>query len=104
LRAAGEAAGLIAARPTLLNRVLDETRKAGYGHRYAPGAGHYNYAQHEYDDGRDSIAVPVIVGRDVVATINLTWFRAAATAGEIVAAHLASLQDAAAEIARELAG
>lgn len=104
LRVGGETAGLLASRRTLLDRILEETRSAGYGHRYAPCAGHYNYAQHEYDDGRDSIAVPVVVHSDVIATVNLTWLRNVTTAHDIVAAHLGSLKDAAAEIARRLDG
>ena len=60
------------------------------------GAGRYP------DDGRNSIAVPVIVSGQVVAAMNLTWTRRAASVAQIVAEHLADLRAAAAEVAAGL--
>ena len=56
------------------------------------------------DDGRNSIAVPIIVAGQVVASLNLTWTRRAASTSHIVADYLGDLRAAAAETARELGG
>jgi hypothetical protein len=55
------------------------------------------------DDGRNSIAVPIILSGQVLASLNLTWTRRATTGPQIVADHLEDLRSAAAETARRLA-
>ncbi|CAM3715097.1 Transcriptional regulator [Polaromonas hydrogenivorans] len=92
----------LAKRPSVVARLLKETKRLGYGQRYQDFGGHYNLSRREWTDGRDSIAVPVIVGSDVVAVINLTWFHKVKTVEQIVAAHLETLKDASAEITRRL--
>jgi IclR family transcriptional regulator, mhp operon transcriptional activator len=102
LRASSEPGDFLAKRPAMVTRLLNETKRAGYGERYQDFGGHFNASRRESDDGRDSIAVPVVVGIDVVAVINLTWFHKVKTVEEIVAAHLGTLKDTAAEISRRL--
>jgi DNA-binding IclR family transcriptional regulator len=46
-------------------------------------------------DGRRSIAVPVFVHRQSVASLNLTWPTRRSTLDEIVARHLGTLQETA---------
>ena len=102
LRASSEPGDFLAKRPAMVTRLLNETKRAGYGERYQDFGGHFNASRRESNDGRDSIAVPVVVGVDVVAVINLTWFHKVKTVEQIVAAHLGTLKDAAAEISRRL--
>jgi IclR family mhp operon transcriptional activator len=51
-------------------------------------------------DGRRSIAVPVLVHRQSVAALNLTWPTRRSTLDEIVARHLGTLQETASAIGR----
>jgi IclR family transcriptional regulator, mhp operon transcriptional activator len=87
----------------MLNRLLNETKRIGYGERHQDFGGHFNLSRRESNDGRDFIAVPVVVNVDVVAVINLTWFHKVKTVEQMVAAHLETLKEAAAEISRRLA-
>jgi IclR family mhp operon transcriptional activator len=102
LRASNEPGNWIARKPALVERLLDETRREGYGRRSADFGGHFDKPRRESNDERDSIAVPVRAGDDVVAVVNLTWMHKVATVPQVVAAHLPRLADAAAEIAERL--
>jgi IclR family transcriptional regulator, mhp operon transcriptional activator len=102
LRASSEPGDFLAKRPAMVTRLLNEIKRLGYGVRYQDFGGHFNLSRRKWNDGRDSIAVPVVVGVDVVAVINLTWFHKVQTVDQIVAAHLGTLKDAAAEISRRL--
>jgi IclR family mhp operon transcriptional activator len=86
----------------MVTRLLNETKRLGYGERYQDFGGNFNLSRREWNDGRDSVAVPIVVDFDVVAVINLTWFHKVKTVEQIVAAHLGTLKDAAAEISRRL--
>jgi IclR family mhp operon transcriptional activator len=92
-------------------RVLAETRRRGYAVREPSFGGHYDKMRREWDDGRDSIAVPIIVGESndggsarVVGCVNLTWIRRVTTVAKIVARHLPALRAAAGEIAVAVGG
>ncbi len=102
LRASGEPGNFLAHRPTMVARLLEETRRLGYGARHAGFGGNYNLSRSQSDDDRDSIAVPVNVGSDVIAAVNLTFLHKVKTPQEIVSAHLGTLRDAATEIARRV--
>ena len=89
-----------------VSRVLAETRRRGYAVRDAAFGGHYDKARREWNDGRDSIAVPIVVadGTDgaparAIGCVNLTWIHRVTTVTQIVARHLPALRAAAAEIA-----
>jgi len=86
-----------------LARLVAMTQAQGYGAREPAYRPDQPEAAWPADDGRNSIAVPVIVAGRVVATMNLTWSRRTSAAGPIVAAHFPPLRDAAAEMARRLA-
>jgi IclR family mhp operon transcriptional activator len=78
--------------------VLQEDRRRGYATR-EPGYGYW-----VTDRSRAAaIAVPVMVEGRAMASINLCWVAGAVSTDEMVALHLAELQDAAAEIARGVA-
>jgi IclR family transcriptional regulator, mhp operon transcriptional activator len=102
LRASSEPGDFLAKRPAMVTRLLNETKRMGYGERYQDFGGNFNLSRREWNDGRDSIAVPIVVDFDVVAVINLTWFHKVKTVEQIVAAHLGTLKEAAAEISRRL--
>lgn len=77
--------------------VLERTRANGYGLRAADFGGHYDKPRSEHDDGRDSIAVPIIVpGHGILGCINLTWLKKVASVEQIVADNLAALREASA--------
>ena len=84
-------------------RVVAQTQAQGYGQRDPTIAGEGVGQKLMADDGRNSIAVPIIVSGQVVASLNLTWTRRATTTSQIVAEHLEDLRAAAAETALRLA-
>src|SRR5262249_21760487 len=104
LRASAAPADAFARDPVWLARMVAQTQAQGYGMRDPAMTGEGRGRSPMPDDGRNSIAVPVIVAGQVVASLNLTWTRRAASVGQIVSEYLADLRGAAAEMARELAG
>lgn len=88
--------------PARLARLVAQTQAQGYALRDPLFAGESDGRHRFADDGRNSLSVPVIVAGQVIAALNLTWTRRAASIEAIVADHLAALRQAAAEIARPL--
>lgn len=104
LRHSAEPGNFLARSPVLVERLLEETRRLGYGHRTPDFGGHFDKPRREWDDERDSIAVPVRSGEEVVAVVNLTWMHRVATVPQMVKAHLAQLSQAARDITARLSG
>jgi IclR family mhp operon transcriptional activator len=102
LRHSAAPADAFARDPVWVARTVAQTQAQGYGRRDPAMTGEGRGPMP--DDGRNSIAVPIIVAGQVVAAMNLTWTRRAAGAGQIVADYLGELRAAAAEMARELGG
>jgi IclR family mhp operon transcriptional activator len=92
----------MARRPAMVERLLDETRRLGYGHRTTDFGGHFDKSRRDWDDGRDSIALPVWADQDVIAVVNLTWMHRVATVEQMVKAHLPALMEATREISVKL--
>ncbi len=92
-----------ASDPRWLARLVSQTQAQGYGRRDPLLTGETGGQRFMQDDGRDSIAVPIIVKGRVAASLNLTWTRRAVRATQVVAGCLADLRAAAAEIAQALA-
>ena len=87
-----------------LARTVRETQAQGYGLRDPRFLGETHDGQEPvFDDGRNSIAVPIIVAGQVIAALNLTWTRRAATAAHIIETCLTDLRAAAAEVAAGMA-
>ena len=83
-----------------LARMVRETQARGYGIRDPRFLGETEAgAGPVVDDGRASIATPIIVGGQVIAALNLTWTRRAASAEHVIETCLGDLREAAAEIA-----
>jgi IclR family mhp operon transcriptional activator len=97
-----EPGNFMARQPAMLERLLDETRRLGYGRRASDFGGHFDMPKHEWNDHRDSIAVPVWAGDEVIAVVNLTWMLKAAKVQQIVKSHLPELAAAAREISMRL--
>ena len=102
LASSNDPGNYLAKRPAMVERLFEETRRLGYGQRYQDFGGHFDLSRREWNDGRDSIAVPLIVGTDVIAVINLTWFHKVKTVSQIVQAHLSELKKTADEITLRL--
>jgi len=102
LRVSSEPGNDLARQPREVEALLKETRKLGYGTRVRDFGGHFAKSRREWDDRRDSIAVPIWAGEEVVAIVNLTWMHSVATVGEIAEKHLPVLQQAAQDISTRL--
>jgi IclR family mhp operon transcriptional activator len=102
LTASSEPGNYLAHHPSMLAEVIAETQKRGYGVRAADFGGHFDKTRREFDDNRDSIAVPVWAASEVVAVLNLTWMHKSATVAQTVKTHLAALTQASQEITEKL--
>jgi IclR family transcriptional regulator, mhp operon transcriptional activator len=98
LRQSLEPGNFIAGKPEMVQRLLDETRRLGYGARTPDFGGHFEKSRREWNDERESIAVPIWAGDEVIAVLNLTWMNRVATIHQIVDTHLPRLTEAAREI------
>jgi IclR family transcriptional regulator, mhp operon transcriptional activator len=93
-----------AARDTAaVGKLVDSTRARGYSVRDAGYGGAHTgtglaHAAGTGDDGRSSIALPVLLDGRVLGCVNLTWRRAAVTLDQIVERHLGDLRAAVAAI------
>jgi IclR family mhp operon transcriptional activator len=102
LRQSSDPADAIAKDTALVDRVLEQTRRQGYGQRELHFGGFYAKGGPDADETYTSIAVPICVAERVIGCVNLTWIARAASAGEIAARHLADLKGAAAQIAARM--
>jgi IclR family transcriptional regulator, mhp operon transcriptional activator len=82
--------------------MLAQTRRLGYGTRDPHFGGDFDRTRKEWNDGRDSIAVPIIVLAQVRGCLNLTWIQKVANRREIVQQHLRLLKEAAENIGATL--
>ena len=57
--------------------------------------GNYDQPRSRVDDGRNSIAVPVFVGEEIVGCINLTWVAKVASVRTMADKFLPQLREAA---------
>jgi IclR family transcriptional regulator, mhp operon transcriptional activator len=89
--------------PPAVRRIIQATRRRGYAVRAADFGGDYARPRAQVDDGRTSIAMPVVVGEQVLGCVNLTWRLRVATVREMVDRHLDDLRAAVAEISQRAA-
>jgi IclR family mhp operon transcriptional activator len=102
LRASNQPGDALARNPAWVSRVMNETRRQGYAVRHPDFGGHYDKPRSEWDDGRNSIALPIMAGSSVIGCLNLTWIAKVATVQQVVTRHLGSLRDAVEEISRAM--
>jgi IclR family mhp operon transcriptional activator len=86
-----------------VEQLLAQTRALGYGVRAPDFGGHYNLPRAQWNDERESFAVPIWVAGEVIAVLNLTWKHAVATLPQMLTACLPPLRAAADEISAVLA-
>ena len=93
-----------AARNTAaVGRLVETTRARGYSVRDAGYGGAHTgtgraHATDAVDDGRGSIARPILLAGQVLGCVNLTWRRDAVTVAQVVERHLPDLRAAVGEI------
>ena len=80
--------------PAAVRRIVQDTRRRGYSVRAADFGGDYSRTRKEVDDQRNSIAMPILVERQVLGCVNLTWRSAVMTTREIAQRHLGDLRTA----------
>lgn len=102
LRVSNEPGNYLAHRPEAVKAILEQTRSLGYGTRAEDFGGHFDQTRREWDDRRDSIAVPIFANEEVVAVVNLTWIHNVTTVSEVVKQHLPDLLAATKEISAAL--
>jgi IclR family transcriptional regulator, mhp operon transcriptional activator len=85
--------------PAAVRRFVEFTRRRGYGVR-APG---YGKTRGDVDDGRNSIAMPISAGGQVLGCVNLTWRMSALTVEQVVERHLGHLRAAVLAIEKQAA-
>jgi IclR family mhp operon transcriptional activator len=99
LQATGRPGDSLAQDATWVARRLARVRERGYGFRDRAFGGHFDKPRRESDDGRDSIACPIVIGDRILGCVNLTWPNRVASPTTIADQHLGSLQRAVTEIA-----
>lgn len=102
LAASNDPGNYLANKPSAMVKILEETRQRGYGTRAADFGGHFEKTRREVDDHRDSIAVPVWGGDEVIGVVNLTWIQKAVTVQQIAKTCLPHLTQATREISMKL--
>jgi IclR family mhp operon transcriptional activator len=80
--------------------VVRETRERGYSVRDPDFGGHYAKVREDWDDARNSIAMPICVDGHVLGCINLTWKTKLMTIATAVKRHLGALSEAVKTIER----
>jgi IclR family mhp operon transcriptional activator len=102
LRKSGRPGDALAHNAAKLDKVLADVRARGYGVRDRDFGGHYDLPRSQVNDGRNSIAVPVHAGDEVVGCINLTWIARVATVPVIIERFLPKLNEAAGSISKRM--
>lgn len=87
-----------------VGEIISVTRQRGYAVRDPRFGGNFDLTRRHYDDGRDSLAVPVFNGRKVAACVNLTWIRRVTTRAEIVENYLGQIREVSRELGQQLSG
>jgi IclR family transcriptional regulator, mhp operon transcriptional activator len=99
----GEGPGYDLARDrNWVKRMLEETRRQGYGTRDPADRGDSDRPKRPFKEDTTAIAVPIIVRGRVVGAINLLWRRNLASTRQIARRYLKDLSTAAAHIGQRL--
>lgn len=93
----------LAGQKNKLKKMIELTRAQGYGLRSADFGGHLTQTRKDFDDGRESMAVPIRLGQQVIGCINLTWHQNVLSEAEAVARLLPSLQETVTRVEERLA-
>lgn len=91
----------LASDAAAVRQIVESTRRRGYGMRAADFGGDYGKPRDQADDGRDSIAMPISAGGQVLGCVNLTWRMTVLTTDQVVERHLGDLRGAVLAIERQ---
>jgi IclR family transcriptional regulator, mhp operon transcriptional activator len=94
LRERGEPGNEKARDVKWVQQLVEATRQRGYSTRDPDFGGHYFKTRRDYDDQRNSIAMPILVNGQVLGCINLTWKEKLMTLTQAVERHLNTLRAA----------
>ena len=86
-----------------MDEVLASTRERGYAVRDPRFGGSYDLTRRDFDDRRDSLAVPVMVDGRVPGCINLTWIRRVTSQADAARDYLDEVRAVADELGAGLA-
>lgn len=75
-----------------MDRILQEVREQGFGHRDSRWGGRSYEMRHTNDDGLNAIAVPIFGDRALLGCVNIIWIRSILSRGDIISRHLCDLQ------------
>jgi IclR family mhp operon transcriptional activator len=103
LRERGLPGNELASQPEAIRRLVEATRRRGYAVRAPDFGGHYSKTRAEYDDGRNSIAMPIRLEGRVLGCMNLTWRLKLLDLAEMVRRHLDDLRGAVATVEQRAA-
>jgi IclR family transcriptional regulator, mhp operon transcriptional activator len=103
LRESGVAGHELAHDPDAVRHIVETTKRRGYSVRAADFGGDYSLTRSDADDGRNSIATPILVGGQVLGCVNLTWRYTVMTARQAAERHLDDLRAAVVEIGERAA-
>jgi IclR family mhp operon transcriptional activator len=84
----------LANHPEAIRRIIQATKRRGYSVRDADFGGDYARTRKDVDDGRNSIAMPIMVNDQVLGCVNLTWRLRVMTVRQIAERHLEDLRAA----------
>ncbi len=90
--------------PAAVRQIVQVTRSRGYSVRDPDFGGDYGKPRDQVDDGRNSIAMPISVGGQVLGCVNLTWRMQVLTADQVAERHLGDLRAAIRSIEKHAPG
>jgi len=93
----------LARDPVAVRAFVEQTRQRGYSVRAPDFGGHYSRPRDQVDDRRNSIAMPIRVGDQVLGCVNLTWRMTVLTVAQVAERHVAHLRAAVRSVERRVA-
>jgi IclR family mhp operon transcriptional activator len=78
-------------------------KRNGYGVRTPDFGGHFTRTRKEADDGRSSVAMPIVVDGEVLGCMNLTWRTKVISLARMVERHGDDLRDAIRQVEQRIA-
>lgn len=92
-----------ASDPGFVRELVRSGRRNGYGVRTPDFGGDYARTRGEADDGRSSMAMPIVLDGEVLGCMNLTWRTKVISLARMAERHGDDLREAIREVERRLA-
>lgn len=103
LRESGAPGNEKASDPEFVRELVRSGRRNGYGVRTPDFGGHFTRTRKEADDGRSSIAMPIVLDGEVAGCMNLTWRTKVISLTCMVERHGDDLRDAIRDLEQRIA-